>query len=512
METAEDMQIDVVIEDAGTSAKELTITISKETVDEKIEMSFGTLQDQAQMRGFRKGRAPRQLLERRFGSDLLIEARGQLIGGAYQKAIADHELRVVGDPVFPEELAEKKLEAGKPFSFTVTIEVVPEFELPSLEGVELKKPMFIIEPDHVASEIVKLRYRLGTPERITGPFEANDRTVGSATVDVEGHEGTFFETEQALLVVPGDEDEGKGQLLGLIIDDLADLVTGKSTGDTIQIETMGPPAHEREELRDKKVSITFVINDAERITPLEAEQVAEQMGLENLSMLEERVKLELETRRDAEQRNAEREQVYEYLLENITLDLPERMSEAQITRTIERQRMEMLYQGADPEDVEKRLAEMRSQTEDQALNRLKLLFIMNEVARKFDIEVTEEEINGRIAGIARQRGERPDQVRNELNKSGAINEVARQIVEHKGADRIVDQAKVTEVPAEEWNAAAQAKVEARRTGKAPAAKKKSTAKKTAKKTEKKTEKKAEKKAAKKTTKKTTKKSAKKSGD
>jgi trigger factor len=507
METADQMQLDVAIEDAGTSAKKVTITIPAEAVDEKIEMSFGTLQDQAQMRGFRKGRAPRQLLEKRFGKDLIQEARGQLVGAAYQQAIQEKELRVVGDPIFPDELAEKPLERGKPFIFDFTVEVVPDFELPELEGVELKKPIIEIDADHVDAEMTRLRYRLGTPERISGPFEPLDRTVGSAKVTVEDHEGIFFETEQALLVVPAEEDEGKGQLLGLIIDDLGPMIVGKKTGDTLEIETVGPPTHERAEVRGKKVSITFTINDAERITALEPDQLAEQLGLEDINMVQERVKLELETRRDTEQRNAEREQVYEYLLANTTLALPERMSEAQVARTIERQRMEMLYRGDDPEAVEKQLAEMRGQNEEQSLNRLKLLFIMDQVARTFELQVTEEEINGRIAMIAQQRNERPDQVRSELNKSGGINDVARQIVEHKGADRIVDQAKVTEVPAAEWNKEAEAKAIARRTGSAPAGEAKTTKKKTAKKTTKKT---ADKKAAKKTTKKTAKKTSKKS--
>jgi trigger factor len=149
--------------------------------------------------------------------------------------------------------------------------------------------------------------------------------------------------------------------------------------------------------------------------------------------------------------------VYEYLLENTTMDLPKKISESQVTSTIERQRMELLYRGEDPESVEKRLAEIRAQTEEQALNRLKLLFVMNKVARDFSIEVNENEINGRIAMIARQKGERPEKVREELTQSGAINEVARQIAEHKAADRIVDQAAVTEIPAEEWNEIAQSK-------------------------------------------------------
>ena len=500
MDTADQLELDVVIEDGGTSAKKVTITIPADAVDEKIEYSFGTLQDQAQMRGFRKGHAPRQLLEKRFGKDLLLEARGQLIGAAYQQAIEEKELKVIGEPEFPDELADQSLERGKPFTFSFTVEVVPEFDLPELQDVAVKKPVIEIGDSHVDEELERLRYRMGTPERITGPFEALDRMVGTAKVTVEDHEGTFFETEGALITVPGPDDEGKGPVLGLMIDDLLSAVEGKSTGDSIELETVGPPAHEREEIRGKKVTINYDIDDAERITPLEIDEVPAQLGLEGTDMLKERVRLELETRRDSEQRNAEREQVYEYLLENTSFELPARMSEAQITRTIERQRMEMLYRGMEPDQVEMRLAEIRGQAEEHALNRLKLQFIMARVAQNFEIQVTEEEINGRIAGIARQRGERPDQVRTELAKTGAINEVAAQILEHKAADRIVDMAKVTEVPAEEWNTEAQAKA-AEKTGKKKSSKKKAASKK---------DDGDEKAAKKKTTKKTTKKSSKKS--
>ena len=153
--------------------------------------------------------------------------------------------------------------------------------------------------------------------------------------------------------------------------------------------------------------------------------------------------------------------------------------------------MDLLYRGDNPEQVEKQLAEMRDQTQEQAINRLKLLFIMDKVARNFDIDVSDQEVNGRIAMMAQQRGERPDAVRTELQKTGGLQEVARQIMEHKAADRIVDQANVTELPAEDWNKEAKAKTEDRK-----AAASKKTGKKTAKKTASKPE------SKKKTTKKT----------
>jgi trigger factor len=477
---AEELNINVSIEEDGPSARKLTITVPSDVVDERIENAFGNLQLQAQLPGFRKGRAPRQLLEKRFGAQVIDEARGQLIMGAYQQAIKDHELKVVGDPEFADELMEKKLESGTEFAFDVSVEVVPEFDMPALEGVEIRKPIFVIEDQHIDDEIERLKYRFGSPEQITDGFQPLDRVLGKAVVDVEDHEGTFFETDKAVAVYPPEEDEGKGPVLGLMFEDLETKLKGTKVGDTVVFETTGPPAHERQELRDKKVTINLTIDDAERVTPLEMATLTATLGLEDETMLRERIRLETETRRDQEQRAAEREQVFEYLLDNTTLDLPKRISEAQVARSIERQRMELLYRGEDPETVEKQLAEMREQTQDQAINRLKLLFIMDKIARQFEIDVNDQEINGRIALIARQRGERPEAVRAELQKSGGLQEVARQIVEHKAADRIVDQASVTDIPADEWNEIAKEKAEARRTG-GTTTKKKTTKKATAKK-------------------------------
>ena len=503
---AEELNIDVSIEEDGPSARKLSITVPAETVDERIESAYGTLQMQAELPGFRKGRAPRQLLEKRFGSQVIDEARGQMIMAAYQQAIQSHELKVVGDPEFPDELMDKKLERGTAFAFEVSIEVTPEFEMPELEGVDIKKPIFEIEDSHIDDEIERLRYRFGSPEQITDGFQPLDRVVGKAVVDVEDHEGVFFETDKALVVYPPKEDDGKGPVLGLMFDDLEKTIKGSKVGDEVVFKTVGPPAHERQELRDKNVTITLTIEDAERITPLELDTLTATLGLEDETMLRERIRLETETRRDQEQRAAEREQVFEYLLDQTSLELPKRISEAQVARSIERQRMELLYRGEDPEAVEKQLAEMREQTQDQAINRLKLLFIMDKIARHFEIDVNDQEINGRIAMIARQRNERPEAVRAELQKTGGIQEVARQIVEHKAADRIVDQASVTEIPAEEWNKIAQEKSKQRKAGSGgddskPAAKKSTSKKKSTKKAASKDASAKKKKTTKKTTKK-----------
>jgi trigger factor len=281
--------------------------------------------------------------------------------------------------------------------------------------------------------------------------------VGRAEVRIAGRDGVFFETDQALVVVPAKEDEGKGQVLGLMIDGLDAILLGKKPGDTVVIQTTGPEQHEREEVRGAKLTITYTINAAERITPASVADLVERFSLQSEDILREQIRFALEQRRDAEQRNAQREQVFEWLLSKVQFELPAKLSERQVTRTLSRQRMEMLYRGLEPDVVERRLAELRGSSEQSTRDRLRLFFVMARLAEQFGVTVTEQELSGRIHMLAQQQNVRPDQLRAQLSKSGGLDDLAIQIREHKTADRLLEKASVTEVPAEEWNAQVQAK-------------------------------------------------------
>ena len=121
-------------------------------------------------------------------------------------------------------------------------------------------------------------------------------------------------------------------------------------------------------------------------------------------------------------------------------------------RDLERHRIELLEQGLMPLQVEARLAAIRSDSESQTRYRLKLLFILRRLADHFQIEVSDQEVNGRIASIAAHRGLRPDQVRAELTQMGRLGEVTHVIRQQKAADRVIAQAKVTGIPAADWRA------------------------------------------------------------
>ena len=165
----------VKIEDAGPARKRLTVTVPAEAVDNKLRESMGALSTGTVLPGFRKGHVPQRLLERRFGSTVRSETKNQLIASAYAEAVEMHQLRPLGEPEPGEDIKDLEVQPGKPFTFTLEVEVAPTFELPSLDGLEVNKPMLEITPKLIQDELKRLQLTQGTPEKFDKDFKEGDR-------------------------------------------------------------------------------------------------------------------------------------------------------------------------------------------------------------------------------------------------------------------------------------------------------------------------------------------------
>ncbi len=442
----------VVVENVGPARKRIAITIPASVVDAGLAEALAAARSDAQIPGFRRGSAPVALIEKRFGAAIHEDLKRKLLSEAYGKAVQDHKLQPISEPELDEKAGEPELRRGTSLAVTLDVEVAPDISLPKLEDVNVRRPVADIQDKHVDDEIRRLGYRFGTPERIEGPFQNLDRMVGKAVVRVAGAANDpYFETAECLVVVPDTEDEGKGQVLGLMFDNLGPALVGRAVGDTVTLKTKGPDAHEREDLRGAAITVEFTPAQAERISPADAAKCAEMLGLGSTDNLREQVKLTLEGRRDQEQRAAMREQAAEWLADAVDFELPERMSGAQVARNLEMARLQFLSQGMDEAAVERRVAEIRSASESDTRRRLKVFFILTKLAQELGVEVGEAEVNGQIAQMARGRGMRPDAMRAELQKSGRINELALSIREAKVLDRVLTKAAVSDIAAEEWN-------------------------------------------------------------
>src|SRR5215831_696855 len=166
----------VTVTDAGPSRKKVSISVPAETVSAKLKDSLDTLMVEADLPGFRRGKAPRGLVEKRFGTAVRTETKRQLVAQAFQAAVQEHKLQVVGEPV-SEMLEKVELKDGSPLEFDIEVEIMPTFELPSLEGIEVKKPLIEVTDAMVADEVKKLQINEGKLESLEKP-DAGDYLTG----------------------------------------------------------------------------------------------------------------------------------------------------------------------------------------------------------------------------------------------------------------------------------------------------------------------------------------------
>lgn len=452
-ETAEARKpLNVTVEDIGPARKALTIEIPAERIAEKIASSFDQYRTEAVIPGFRRGRAPKRLMEKRFGQSIRDEVRTQILAECYNQAIDENKLDVIGEPEV-KDVDKIKLPESGPLSFRIEVEVSPKIELPALEGIAVSRPAAEVTEATIAAEIERLRENFGrmveAKDAAAGEGDyvlANVRILEGAdaaddAAEIANHPGAY-------ILVPGESRNFKGHVAGIVINDLGKLIAGKKPGEVLTVSMTGPAGHEDDRIKDQPITLKIKLDRIERLEPAPVEDLARNMGLETAEQVNDRVKQMLESRRDREQKTAMHQQVLDYLHANTTVELPEGLSRRQAGRILHRTAMELAYRGVPQQDIEQRVAELRTGSEEHARKQLKQFFILDKAATDLDVDVTEAEVNGSIAMLAMQQGRRPEKLRQEMQRQGQIEQVYLQVREQKTLDKILEKAAITDAAPE----------------------------------------------------------------
>lgn len=439
---------DVKIEDIGPSRKRITISIPADAVTQRMDEMLDVMASQAHLPGFRAGHAPRHIVQKRFGSHVAKETRSQLISSSYSDAIQANKIMVLGEPEPVGDLDEMTLERGKPVKFAVEVDVPPTFEMPATEGLELMKPVIDVTEEMAEKQVRQLCMNEGRLES-QEKGEPGDYCIGHGVMK-KGDE-TLLDIEGAVIQIPEKGSDGQGAILGVMVDDFASQIGAPKAGDVVKIKTKGPKQHEDERVRGADLVIEYEVDRVERIIPLSVEDLVRGLGFSEEKQLREMVTLRLNQRALLEQQSALRQQAALYLIDHTEMELPERVTAKQAEANINRKRMEMVYRGVGQGEIERQMAEIRRTSDESAKRDLKLFFILARAAQEMQVQITPEEVNGRITQMAAQRGMRPDKLAEQLHKSGQLNLIAQQIREHKTLDAIVEKAKIQDVPLEEYN-------------------------------------------------------------
>jgi len=436
---AQEYQYTVRVEDAGPATKKVFVEIPRDRIEAKLAAQFKEMRSQAAIPGFRAGKAPISLIQKKFGGEIKEQVRRQLIGESYEQAISKNDLKVLGEPEFDDVKAVSELPETGNISYSLTVEIQPAFTMPNLEGVAITKPKIEVTDTNVDQAMSNLRQQQGALVPVEGAAEPKDFLVGDFTLKVEG---AVIGTQPGAQLVVAD-----GRIAGVEIAQLESKLVGIKPGETKVLEADVPADHPQKEIACKSVQIEIKINDIKRLElAVIDEDFLESLGFKNEAELREALREQLISRIEFDVAEAMRNQARKYLIENTTIDLPSKLTERQSNRVVQRRAIDLMQRGVPQAQLEANIEALKQGSIDEARAELKMFFVLQQIANDGDIEVDESELNGRISMIAAMRGERPEKLKTQMSKDGSLSNLYLQLREQKALDTIVDKAVITEKP------------------------------------------------------------------
>ena len=422
------------VEKLEKNMAKLTIEASAEEFDSAIEKAYLKNRNKINIQGFRKGKAPRAIIEKMYGPSIFYEdAANEIIPEAYEKAANESGLEIVSRP----DIDIVQVEKGKPFIFTAEVALKPEVTLGTYKGVEVEKKDVEVTEDEI---MAKINRELEQNSRM---ITVDDRAVQSgdiAVIDFEGFvDGNAFE---------GGKGEDYSLTIGShsFIDNFEDQLIGKNTGDEVEVNVTFPEEYQAKELAGKPALFKVKIKEIKlkELPVLDDEFAQDVSEFDTLDEYKENIKATIKETKEKELKTAKENEVVDKIIEKAVMDIPEPMITAQANQIAEDFAQRMKYQGLSIEqyfqytgmDSKKFFESLRP----QAVKRIQSRLVLEAVAKAEKIEVSEEELEKELADMATAYQMEADKLK-ELIGEKEREQIKADIAVQKAVDLVVAAAK-----------------------------------------------------------------------
>lgn len=418
--------MNVTVENLAPCKKLVRVEVEAPKVDETFESITKEFQKQAVLPGFRAGKAPRDMVLRKYEKDIQDEVKRKLISDSYKKAIDEQKLDVLGYP----DIEEIQFNRGKPLQFAATIETAPEFELPEYKGLPVKK-----ENRGVTEQDLERALKALAEQRVN--FQTVERPIQTGDIAVVNYTGTS-EGKPITEIAPTAKGltEQKGFWLDVpsasFIPGFAEQLVGAKAGEKRTVNVDFPADFVTPQLSGKKgVYEVEVVEVKEKVLPALDEAFAKSYGAESLEKLREGVKRDLENELNYKQQNSLRNQLIGSLLNRVNFELPETAVKQETRNVVYNLVQENAKRGISREIIEQQKDQIYAAAAQKGKDRVKVAFLMQKIAEKEDIKVSQEEISRRILQLAGMYQIPPEKFAKDLQKRNGLIEIYDQIMNEK---------------------------------------------------------------------------------
>ncbi|MBO5094723.1 MAG: trigger factor [Lachnospiraceae bacterium] len=426
------------VEKLEKNMAKLTIEVSAEELEKAIQKAYQKNKNKISVPGFRKGKVPRQIIEKMYGREVFYEdAANALIPDAYEKALEECEEKIVSSP----KIEVTQIEAGKPFIFTAEVALKPEVKLGKYKGVKVDKQVIEVTEDEVNEEIEKER------ESNARTIEVEGRAIENgdiATIDFEGFvDGEAFEG-------------GKGENYpltigsGSFIPGFEEQLVGKNKDDEVDVNVTFPEDYHAEELKGKAALFKVTVKEVKtkELPALDDEFASEVSEFDTLAEYKEDIKKKLTEKKEKEARNAKEEAVLDAIIADSDMEIPDAMLETQQRQIVDEFAQRLQMQGLSLQqyfqftglDAQK----MMEQVKPQADRRIKSRLVLEAIVAAEGITASDEDYEDEIARMAEVYNMEADKVKEMLGgNENAKQQILDDLAITKAADFVVAEAKET---------------------------------------------------------------------
>jgi trigger factor len=418
----------------------MRVEVEAQKVDETFEAVAKDFRREANLPGFRPGKAPREMVLRKYEKDIQEEAKRKLISEAYRQAVEEEKLDVLGYP----EIEEIQFGRGQALQFAATIETAPEFELPEYKSLLVKREVRTVTDADVERALNMLREQRVSFKTVERPVQAGDIAVVNYTGTCEGKPITeIAPTAKGLTEQKGFWVEAKPDSF---IPGFADQLLGAKAGDKRTVNVNFPAEFVTPQLAGKKGVYEVEVTEVkEKVLPPLDDELAKAYGAENLEKLQAGVRRDLENELKYKQEKTLRTELLRVLLGRVGFDLPETAVARETRNVVYDLVQENAKRGVSREVIEQQKEQIYSAATRNAKERVKLQFVLQKIAEKEDIKVSQEEIAKRVHFLAGLYQIPPDKFLKDLQKREGLIEVYDEIMNEKVIEFLQQNAKIEDV-------------------------------------------------------------------
>lgn len=416
----------VQVEEITPVKKSLKIEIPQEIVSNEFEIAYSDLKKKAKLPGFRPGKAPLSLLEKKFGPSVEEDIVRKLVPEYYQKAIKETGLSPVEFP----SIEKIELKKGAPLLFTATVEIKPTIQLSSYAGIPVSRKEITVTDEEVEQTLKRLQDEQGRLE--SSPEDHAVDASNYAIIDFEG----------SIDGKPVEQGKAEGYTLQVgsttFPSEFESSLLGKKKGDRLEVDVPYPADYPNKEIAGKTVHFKIHVKEIKnKVLPPLDDELAKDIGLSSLTELKEKIKTTLLEQRNAQQEHDQKNSLMKKLVEMHAFDVPESMVDRELHIMIDRLQ-ERVQQKLDHEALHK-------EYESTAKERVKGTFILNAIAEAEKLEVTEQEIDEEIGRLAQRAKVSLQEAKRAIHQQeGSLEGLKARIREEKALNRVYSQAQFVE--------------------------------------------------------------------